>query len=138
MKLKNSYVLLMAMAIFLLISIGSVSASDDVAADSDILASADESVVLTNDIEEVSDDAALSEETPQKTNTTVTASSDKEKFGYDDEKNITVTVKDNESRDVTGLNETNFNITEGKNPIKFSYNNSKITILDNQMSQTLY
>ena len=68
MKLKNSYVLLMAMAIFLLISIGSVSASDDVAADSDILASADESVVLTNDIEEVSDDAALSEETPQKTN----------------------------------------------------------------------
>ncbi|MBR3197371.1 MAG: hypothetical protein IKF66_02625, partial [Methanobrevibacter sp.] len=130
MKLKNSYVLLMAMAIFLLISIGSVSASDDVAADSDILASADESVVLTNDIEEVSDDAALSEETPQKTNTTVTASSDKEKFGYDDEKNITVTVKDNESRDVTGLNETNFNITEGKNPIKFSYNNSKITILD--------
>ena len=130
MKLKNSYVLLMAMAIFLLISIGSVSASDDVAADSDVLASADESVVLTNDIEEVDENIVASEETPEKTNTTVTASSDKEKFGYDDEKNITVTVKDSASSEITGLNETNFNITEGKNPIKFSYNNTKITILD--------
>ena len=74
MKLKNSYVLLMAMAIFLLISIGSVSASDDVAADSDVLASADESVVLTNDIEEVDENIIASEETPEKTNTTVTSS----------------------------------------------------------------
>ena len=130
MKLKNSYVLLMAMAIFLLISIGSVSASDDVAADSDVLASADESVVLTNDIEEVDENIVASEETPEKTNTTVTATSDKDKFGYDEDKNITVTVKDSASSEITGLNETNFNITEGKNPIKFSYNNTNITILD--------
>lgn len=130
MKLKNSYVLLMAMAIFLLISIGSVSASDDVAADSDVLASADESVVLTNDIEEVSDDAVLSEETPEKTNTTVTATSDKEKFGYDDEKNITVTVKDNKSNPISGINASNLTVHEGKTTVNFTYNNSMISILD--------
>lgn len=130
MKLKNSYVLLMAMAIFLLISIGSVSASEDVAADSDVLASADESVVLTNDIEEVSDDAVLSEETPEKTNTTVTATSDKEKFGYDDEKNITVTVKDNKSNPISGINASNLTVHEGKTTVNFTYNNSMISILD--------
>jgi hypothetical protein len=118
------------MAIFLLISIGSVSASDDVAADSDVLASADESVVLTNDIEEVSDDAVLSEETPEKTNTTVTATSDKEKFGYDDEKNITVTVKDNKSNPISGINASNLTVHEGKTTVNFTYNNSMISILD--------
>ena len=130
MKLKNSYVLLMVMAIFLLISIGSVCASEDIAADSDVLANADESVVLTNDIQEVSDDAVLSEETPEKTNTTITATSDNDKYEYNAEKNITVTVKENETNNITGLNGSNFNITEGNNPIKFSYNNTKITILD--------
>lgn len=130
MKLKNSYVLLMAMAIFLLISIGSVCASEDITADSDVLANADESVVLTNDIQEVSDDAVLSEETLEKTNTTITATSDKDKYEYNAEKNIAVTVKDNETNDITGLNGSDFNITEGNNPVKFSYNNTKITILD--------
>ena len=130
MKLKNSYVLLMAMAIFLLISIGSVCASEDITADSDVLANADESVVLTNDIQEVSDDAVLNEETLEKTNTTITATSDKDKYEYNAEKNITVTVKDNETKNITGLNGSDFNITEGNNPVKFSYNNTKITILD--------
>ena len=131
MKLKNSYVLLMAMAIFLLISIGSVCASEDIAADSDIeLESADTDIVLTNDIPEVSNDAVLSEDAQEKTNTTITATSDEDKYEYNAEKNITVTVKDNESNIITGLNESNFNIMEGKNSIKFSYNNTKITILD--------
>lgn len=132
MKLKNSYVLLMAMAIFLLVSIGSACASEDVAADSDVqLASADDSVALTSDIEEVDDNVVSSGDTTQKTNTTITATTgDKQKFGYDEEKNITVTVKDNESNVINGLSKNNFNITEGKTSIAFSYTNANITILD--------
>jgi len=49
MKLKNSYVLLMVMAIFLLISIGSVCASDINATDDVSLADDGSDVVLANE-----------------------------------------------------------------------------------------
>ena len=68
MKFKNSYILLIAMAIFLLVSIGSVCASENITADSDSpLASADAEVVLA-DGEDTGNDA-----TQEKINTSIEA-----------------------------------------------------------------
>ena len=120
MKLKNSYVLLMVMAIFLLISIGSVCASDDIAADSDIQESADTDVLLAD-----GDDNGNGEAT-NKVNTTITASGD-QKIYKDADKNISVSVKDNESQ-VINVEKSNLTVTENNKNLNFNYNNSIITI----------
>ena len=121
MKLKNSYVLLMAMAIFLLISIGSVCASEDIATDSDIeLESADTDVVLA-------DDGDAGETTA--INTTITADGNHKVYKNDD-KNITVTVTDNNSNHIQNITKGNLTVTENNKNIGFTYNNSIITITD--------
>ena len=121
MKLKNSYVLLMAMAIFLLISIGSVCASDDIAADSDVeLESADTDVVLA-------DEGNTGETTA--INTTITADGNHKVYKNAD-KNITVTVTDNTSSPIQNITKGNLTVTENNKNIGFTYNNSIITITD--------
>ena len=121
MKFKNSYILLIAIAV-LLISIGSVCASDNATSDSDDVLAEQTEVVLAD-----GDDTG--EDTTEQINTTITATGD-EKFAYDSDKNITVSVKDNESQEIT-VNESNLTVFEGNTSINFTYNNSKITILDN-------
>ncbi len=122
MKFKNSYILLIAIAIFLLVSIGSVCASED-AADNNSIASADAEVDLA-------DGDILSDATQEKITTNITANSEKEKFSYDEEKNITVTVNDNESHAISNIDKNNLTVVEGSQNINFTYNNSIITILD--------
>lgn len=123
MKLKNSYILLIAMAIFLLVSIGSVCASENVTTDSDSpLASADAESIIAEG-ETSSGDA-----TQEKINTTVVASDSE--IDYDADKNIDVTVKDNESQTID-VNESDFKVLEGTKSLNFTYNNSIVSIKDN-------
>ena len=117
MKLKNSYILLIVMAIFLLVSIGSVCASD-ISADDTVLADDGSNVVLTNetptadatkliDTKVVSQDVKVSEK----------------------DKKVPVTVKDNESNNIT-IDAKNLTVAEGNKTLKFNYNQSQITITD--------
>ncbi len=122
MKFKNSYILLIAIAIFLLVSIGSVCASNNVT-DNDSIASADAEVDLV-------DGDILSNATQEKITTNITAKSEKGKFSYDEEKNITVAVNDNESHAISNIDKNNLTVLEGNQSINFKYNNSIITILD--------
>ncbi len=109
MKLKNSYILLIVMSLFLLISIGSVCASDS-AMDADILASDD-----TGDV------------SPTPIPTSVDASNTR--INQNDPQEIPVTVKDNESQEINIITE-NLTVTEKNKTVKFSYNNSIINITD--------
>lgn len=111
MKLKNSYVLLIVMSLFLLISIGSVCASD-VAMDADI---------------PTGEGDAVSEAEPTLIPTTVESADTI--ISENDPQEIPVAVKDNESQEleiVTG----NLTVTENNKTVKFSYNNSIIKITD--------
>ena len=114
MKLKNSYILLIAMALFLLVSIGSACAADTGASDADI---------LTDD----SSSATLSEDTNEKIETTVV--SEDVKVSEKDPVEIPVAVKDNESKEINIAKE-NITVKEGNTTINFNYNNSKINITD--------
>ena len=112
MKLKNSYILLIAMSIFLLISIGSVCASDS-AMDADILADGNDagSDVLT---------AAPIKTSVESKNVIVSEK---------DPKEIPVTVKDNESQAIS-IVKGDLNVTEGNKTMNIDYGNSIITIKD--------
>ena len=114
MKLKNSYILLIIMALFLLVSIGSVCAVDNSTADDGILA--DESPSVTPN-----------EDTVEKINTTV--ESGDVKVSEKDPVDINVAVKDNESNTLT-VGKENFTVKEGDKAINFTYNDSKISISD--------
>lgn len=122
MKLKNSYILLIAMAIFLLISIGSVCASD--VSDAQLADDGSDVVEVDNVDSIVSDENT----TPEKIDTTVV--SEDVRINEGEAANITVTVKDNESN-VIPIEKENITVTEANNTINFDYNNSVITILDN-------
>lgn len=128
MKLKNSYILLIAMALFLLISIGSVCASENITNDNDVKLAdhgSDKILKSTNDNDErLSDD---SNEETQKINTTVNA--DNTKVRYNEDKNISIKVLDNESNSID-VNKSNITVFEGNNQLNFLYNNSIITITD--------
>ena len=128
MKLKNSYILLIAMALFLLISIGSVCASENITNDNDVKLAdhgSDKILKSTNDNDErLSDD---SNEETQKINTTVNA--DNTKVRYNEDKNISIKVLDNESNRID-VNKSNITVFEGNNQLNFLYNNSIITITD--------
>lgn len=108
MKLKNSYVLLIAMAIFLLVGIGSVCASDS-AMDTDILAGDSNSDVVT---------AAPIQTSVESQNVTVNEK---------DPQNIPVTVKDNESQPIN-IVKGDLNVTEDNKTVTFDYKNSTISI----------
>ena len=90
MKLKNSYILI-AMAIFLLISIGSVCASENITSDSDVqLADDGTDVVLSED----TDENVIADDTQEQINTTVETDKTSYEFKQDDSnKNFTVNVK---------------------------------------------
>ena len=95
MKLKNSYILLIAISILLLISIGSVCASEHSATDSDVKLTSDKTdVTLSNNAD---NNAALTDdntegETQEKINTSVSTDFDTKEFEYDEDKNITVNI----------------------------------------------
>jgi hypothetical protein len=117
MKLKNSYILLIAMSLFLLISIGSVCASD-AAMDADIQLADDGSVdVLSDD----SGDAT------QKINTKVV--SNDVTINENETAKIPVTVKDNESQ--IDIKTGDLNVTEGSKVIKFNYANNSVILNEN-------
>ena len=132
MKFKKSSILLIAMAIFLLISIGSVCASENTTADSDVqLANTNGDIVLADD----DYNSALSDDGQGKINTTVDAQPDKDKFSKDENKTIQVTVKDNESEAITNITKSNLTVTENNKNVSFEFNNSKITIKENLQSK---
>jgi hypothetical protein len=126
MKLKKSYILLIVMAIFLLISIGSACASENITDDGDIeLADDGENVVLsdTDTVGNVPDDT-----NQEKINTSVNTGNDTYKFGHDSDKNISVEVKANSSN--VNVNKDNLSVSEGNKTINFEYSNAIISIND--------
>lgn len=123
MKIKNSYILLISIAIFLLISIGSVCASDDLATDDVTLTSTESDDILAN---ESGDDG---DSVQEKINTTINADNNKKYNRDETDKNISVTVKDNESQEIT-LTKKNLTVYKNKTEIDFEYNNSIITITE--------
>lgn len=127
-KIKNSYILLIGIAIFLLISIGSVCASENITDNNDVpLADDGADVVLSNTSdtgENVPDDTPT-----EKINTTVETDKDTYKFHQDSDKNLTVKVKDSNKTNVyVDVNKTDLKISEGNKTINFEYNNTIITI----------
>ncbi|MDO5832224.1 MAG: hypothetical protein Q4Q14_05225 [Methanobrevibacter sp.] len=118
MKLKNSHILLIVMAIFLLISIGSVCASDISSADDAALAEDGSNVVLANE--------TTTADTTKLIDTKVV--SDNVKVSEKDKK-IPVAVNDNESKPIE-VGAKNLTVAEGNKTLKFSYNQSQITITD--------
>ena len=133
MKLKNSYILLIAISILLLISIGSVCASEHSATDSDVKLTSDKTDVILSanaDNNAALTDDATEGETQEKINTSVSTDFDTKEFEYDEDKNITVNILDNNSENIEGINRSNLTVFEGEKQINFTYNNSILTITD--------
>ena len=107
MKLKNSYILLIVMSLFLLISIGSVCASDS-AMDTDIIAADDGGNVTPVPTTVVAKDTRINENDPQE---------------------ISVTVYDNESQSID-ITSGNLSVTENNKTVKFTYADSKLNFTD--------
>ncbi len=105
------------MAIFLLVSIGSVCASD-ISSDDAALADDGSNVVLAN--------GTSSEDTTKLIDTKVVSENVKVS---EKDKNIPVAVKDNESNPID-VDAKNLTVAEGNKTLKFSYNQSQITITD--------
>ena len=124
MKLKNSYILLIAMSIFLLISIGSVCAND--VSDVQLADDGSDVIAVDNGNSIVSEDDTNS--SPEKIDTSVV--SEDVRINEGETANITVNVKDNESNEIA-IEKENITVIEANNTINFDYNNSVITILDN-------
>lgn len=124
MKFKKTCILLIIISLFLLVSIGSVCA-EDMAADADIQSTDDESVDILAD--ESGDPGG--DEIQEKINTTVTTDKEEYKFSENDDKNISVSVKDNESNEMN-INENELTVFEGNKALNFTYNNSKIALTD--------
>ena len=124
MKLKNSYILLIAMSIFLLISIGSVCAND--VSDAQLADDGSDVIAVDNGNSIVSEDDTNS--SPEKIDTSVV--SEDVRINEGETANITVNVKDNESNEIA-IEKENITVIEANNTINFDYNNSVITILDN-------
>ena len=126
MKLKNSYILLIAISLFLLVSIGSVCAADNTNAYEVIQANEGTADIdLTN-----TEDSVLGEDSStaqEKINTTV--ESEDVEVSENDPVEIPVSVKDNESA-VIDIVKENITIKEGNKTINFNYNNSIVNIAD--------
>ena len=124
MKLKNSYILLIAMSLFLLISIGSVCASDT-AMDADVQLADDGSIDVLSDNSTSAD--ATEDTTQQKISTSVV--SEDTTINEKETANIPVTVKDNESQ-IIDIKAGDLNVTESNKALKFNYANSSIILSD--------
>lgn len=117
MKLKNSYILLIAMAIFLLVSMSSVCASD-----------------IADDATGSTDDGVLGDESvseSSKIDTTIDCKDLKfDNDTYDTEKpSIPVAVKDNNNTTLI-ITKEDLNVAENDKNIGFDYTDSKIIITD--------
>ena len=121
MKLKNSYVLLMVMAIFLLISVGSVCASE--IADVDDVVSADDGsdVVLANE------SAA-----PTIIDTKI-VSDDNVRIEKGQDQKIPVTVNDNASKPIS-VSKGDLKVSKGSEQLNFTYSNDEIKLSKNLTS----
>lgn len=112
MKLKNSYILLIVMSLFLLISIGSVCASD---------AAMDADIPLSDDTD--GGDAVTTTPIP------TSVESENVRVNENDPQEIPVAVKDNETQTID-IVKGNLTVTENNKNITFTYNNSIIKITD--------
>lgn len=108
------------MSLFLLVSIGSVCASD-VAMDADAQLAIDESSSIVSANETVTP----ANDTAQKIDTSVI--SEDVKINEKETANIPVTVKDNESQDIS-IVKGDLNVTENNKTVNFEYANSSIII----------
>ena len=115
MKLKNSYILLIVMAIFLLISIGSVCANENITTDEVSLADDGTDVVLA-------DGSAT-----QKIDTKIDSKNVKIKEKQTQQ--IDVTVKDKESEPIN-VSKENLTVTKDNKKLNFTYANNSITLTD--------
>ena len=127
MILKKSNILLIVVAIFLLISIGSVCASDNITDTSDVPLADDGTDVVLSNID--TDDNVADDTTQEKTNTTVETGSNKYEFKQDADKNIAVNVKDNQSNNIN-VNKSDLSVMNKDKNISFEYTNSVITITE--------
>ena len=129
MKLKNSFVLI-AIAIFLLISIGSVCASENVTSDGDVQSADDGTdVVLSSDSD--TDGNVADENTNQDiTNTTTVPEKDKYEYKEDSNKTVSVQVKDNKTGNPINVNKNDLSVMNGNKNISFEYNATIITITE--------
>ena len=120
MKLKNSYVLLMVMAIFLLISVGSVCASE--IADVDDVVSADDG-----------SDVVLANESAAPTIDTKIVSDDNVRIEKGQDQKIPVTVKDNASKSIS-VSKKDLKVSKGSEQLNFTYSNNEIKLSKNLTS----
>ena len=127
MKIKNSSILLIVVAIFLLISIGSVCASENVTDNSDVtLADDGTDVVLSNTD---TDDNAADDTTQEKINTTVETDKDKYEFKQDTNKSFTVEVKYNKTSHIN-VNKSDLSVMNGNKTVSFEYTGTLMTITE--------
>ena len=125
MKLKNSSILLIVVAIFLLISIGSVCASENITDTSDdTLADDGTDVVLSNTD---TDDNVADDTTQEKVNTTVETEKNTYEFKQDANKSFAVEVKDNKSNNIN-VNKSDLSVMNGNENISFEYTGTLMTI----------
>ena len=128
MKLKKSYMLLIVMSIFLLISIGSVCAADSSATDADTqLTDSGSDIPLSDDGTEPADPTNEETDGPTLINTSI-ATSDVS-VNESEPIKIPIVVRDNESQTIT-IGKANITVMNGKTSLKFNYNNSEIIITD--------
>ena len=120
MKLKNSYVLLMVMAIFLLISVGSVCASE--IADVDDVVSADDGF-----------DVVLANESAAPTIDTKIVSDDNVRIEKGQDQKIPVTVNDNASKPIS-VSKGDLKVSKGSEQLNFTYSNDEIKLSKNLTS----
>lgn len=120
MKLKNSYVLLMVMAIFLLISVGSVCASE--IADVDNVVSADDG-----------SDVVLANESAAPTIDTKIVSDDNVRIEKGQDQKIPVTVNDNASKPIS-VSKGDLKVSKGSEQLNFTYSNDEIKLSKNLTS----
>ena len=113
MKLKNSYILLIVMAIFLLVSMGSVCANEDVS-----------DAALADD----GSDAVLANSTGDTPiDTVIIVPDDIQPINEKSNPTISLTVKDNESNNIN-VTKNDLTVKENTKNITFDYNNDSIII----------
>ena len=128
MKLKNSLVLI-AIAIFLLISIGSVCASENVTSDGDVQSADDGTDVVLSSDSDTDGNVADGNTNQDITNTTTIPEKNKYEFKEDSaNKTISVNVKDNKSN--IDVNKNELSVMNGNKNISFEYNATIIKITE--------
>lgn len=121
MKLKKSHILLIAISLFLLISIGSVCAADDSAADADVeLTSSPSDVVLSDGAGEQTGD--------EKIDTEVVIAPDEESINEGENASIELSVNNKNDSSSIDVSTENLTVLNGNKSVQFSYNESQLTI----------